>query len=199
MRDTTLRRSETRRRILDAAGLLFREHGIDGVGVDAVMREAGLTHGGFYLHFASKEALAAEVARSLLEAAASRWDQASRSADRDAALREIVESYLSPAKVASPGGCPLTTLGPDVARRSSSRGAVAGALRGMLAALARCVPGATPGLRRQRAVASLATMVGAVVLARLADDPGLADEFLAAASASVQATDAGDLEVGPAS
>ena len=63
------RKAETRQRILDAAGALFRAHGIDGVGVDAVMHEAGLTHGGFYLHFASKEALVAEVAAALAEAA----------------------------------------------------------------------------------------------------------------------------------
>ncbi len=193
MRETTQRKAETRQRILDAAGLLFREHGIDGVGVDAVMREAGLTHGGFYLHFASKEALAAEVAGSLLEQAAARWDQASRTPDRDAALRDIVLSYLSPAKIASGAGCPLTTLGPDVARRSVTRGAMATALRGMLEALARCIPGRSDRLRRQRAVAALATMVGAVVLARLADGPGLADEFLASATASVLA---GDLEPG---
>src|ERR1700677_2038779 len=73
------RRAETRERILTAAGHLFREHGIDGVGVDAVMKEAGLTHGGFYLHFPSKEALAAEVSQSLLERAASRWDMLSQS------------------------------------------------------------------------------------------------------------------------
>ena len=189
MRETTLRRAETRERILDAAGLLFREHGIDGVGIDAVMREAGLTHGGFYLHFASKEALAAEVAQSLLDKAAARWDQASRSPDRDVALREIVLSYLNPAKIVSTASCPLTTLGPDVARRAATRGVMAGALRGMLDALTRCIPGATPRLRRKRAVAALATMVGAVVLARLADDPGLADEFLVAAAASVLAAD----------
>src|ERR1700748_449872 len=131
MREATPRRTETRRRILDAAGMLFREHGIDGVGVDAVMRQAGLTHGGFYLHFASKDALAAEVAQSLLEQAADIWDQLSRTPDRDSGLRRIVSSYLSPAKVASVACCPLTTLGPDVARRSASRGAIAGALRGM--------------------------------------------------------------------
>src|ERR1700744_698368 len=101
MRDVTRRRTETRRRILDAASRLFREHGMDGVGVDAVMREAGLTHGGFYLHFASKEALAAEVARSLLEQAASRWEEASQEPDHDAALRQIVLPYLSPAKIDS--------------------------------------------------------------------------------------------------
>ena len=70
MADPTQRRAETRQRILTAAGHLFREHGVDGVGVDAVMKEAGLTHGGFYLHFPSKDALAAEVSQSLLEQAA---------------------------------------------------------------------------------------------------------------------------------
>lgn len=175
------RRAETRQRILTAAGHLFREHGIDGVGVDAVMKEAGLTHGGFYLHFASKEALAAEVSRSLLQKAAARWDEISRSPDRDAALQRIVGAYLDPNRIAAVHGCPLTTLGPDVARRSTSREAVGGALRGMLDALTRVLP----GRKRQKALASLSTMVGAVVLSRLADDPVLAEAFLDAAADSI--------------
>src|ERR1700722_16606158 len=83
------RKAETRQRILDAAGALFRAHGIDGVGVDAVMHEAGLTHGGFYLHFASKEALVAEVAAASLARAAARWEQISQDDDRDTALARI--------------------------------------------------------------------------------------------------------------
>ena len=175
------RRAETRQRILTAAGQLFREHGIDGVGVDAVMQQAGLTHGGFYLHFPSKEALAAEVSQSLLEKAAGKWDEISRSPDRDAALERIVRPYLDPVHVASAHGCPLTTLGPDVARRSKSREAIGGALRGMLDALTRVLP----GRKRQKALASLSTMVGAVVLSRLADDPALAEAFLEAAADSI--------------
>src|SRR6202012_3397621 len=101
MADSTQRRAETRQRILTAAGDLFREHGVDGVGVDAVMKEAGLTHGGVYLHFPSKEALGAEVSQSRLEKAASRWDKLSRSEDRQAALEAIVRSYLDPEYVAS--------------------------------------------------------------------------------------------------
>jgi TetR/AcrR family transcriptional regulator, transcriptional repressor for nem operon len=177
----TPRREETRQRILTAAGHLFREHGIDGVGVDAVMKEAGLTHGGFYLHFASKEALAAEVSQSLLEKAADRWQEISRSPDRDAALARIVLAYLHPEHVASTHSCPFTTLGPDVARRPASRAAVGGALRDMLDALTRVLP----GRQRQKALASLSTMVGAVVLARLADDPALAEAFLESAAASI--------------
>lgn len=175
------RRAATRERILAAAGRLFREHGIDGIGVDAVMREAGLTHGGFYLHFPSKEALAAEVSGTLLHKAAAKWDELSRLADRDTALRTIVLQYLSPSRVASAHGCPLTTLGSDVARRSGCKTAVGGALRGMLDALARVLP----GRKRDRALVSLSTMVGAVVLSRLSDDPVLAEAFLHAATASL--------------
>ena len=101
--------------------------------------------------------------------------------DRQAALERIVQDYLNPERVATARCCPLTTLGADVARRSSSREAISGALRGMLDALGRCLP----GRRRQRALAALSTMVGAVVLARLADDPALSEAFLAAAADSV--------------
>ncbi|WP_428531564.1 TetR family transcriptional regulator [Rhodopila sp.] len=174
------RNQDARQRILTAAGDLFRKHGVDGVGVDAVMHQAGLTHGGFYLHFASKEALAAEVSQSMLTKAAAKWDSISRSADPDAALVQNVDHYLDPSRVASAHCCPLATIGPDVARRSASRQAVAGALRGMLDALARVLPE-----RRQGALAGLSTMVGAVVLSRLADDPILAQAFLTAASDSI--------------
>ncbi|HBK06639.1 MAG TPA: TetR family transcriptional regulator [Acetobacteraceae bacterium] len=181
MAEPAQRRAETRQRILTAAGHLFREHGIDGVGVDAVMKEAGLTHGGFYLHFPSKEALAAEVSQTLLERAAGKWQELSRSGDRNAALEKIVTHYLDPDRVASGHCCPLTTIGTDVARRTTSREAIGGALRGMLDALARCLP----GRKRQRALTALSTMVGAVVLARLADDAALSAEFLQAAADSV--------------
>jgi TetR/AcrR family transcriptional repressor of nem operon len=181
MAEPTQRRAETRQRILAAASNLFREHGIDGIGVDAVMKEAGLTHGGFYLHFLSKEALAAEVSQFLLEKAASKWDRISRSPDREAALEAIVRDYLDPERLASAHCCPLTTLGPDVARRSNSRQAVGHALGGMLDALSRCLP----GRRQKQGLAALATMVGAVVLARLADDPALSRAFLQAAADSI--------------
>jgi TetR/AcrR family transcriptional regulator, transcriptional repressor for nem operon len=188
MAEPTQRRAETRQRILAAAGDLFREHGIDGIGVDAVMKEAGLTHGGFYLHFPSKEALAAEVSQFLLENAARKWDRISRSPDREAALEAIVRDYLDPERLASANCCPLTTLGPDVARRPSSRQAVGHALSGMLDALSRCLP----GQEKKLALAVLSTMVGAVVLGRLADDPALSQEFLQAAADSILAEERPD-------
>lgn len=172
------RRAATRQRILDAAAHLFRAHGIDGVGVDAVMQAAGLTHGGFYAHFASKESLAAEVARCQLGDAERRWQDLSRSGPPRAALAAIVRPYLDPERVAAGRCCILTTMGNDVARRAAGRGAVAAALDGMIDALRRCLP----GRRRQKALVTLSTMVGAVVLARLADDPALAREVLDSAA-----------------
>ena len=114
MAEPTQRRAETRQRILAAAGDLFREHGIDGIGVDAVMKEAGLTHGGFYLHFPSKEALAAEVSQFLLEKAASRWDRISRSPDREAALEAIVETIWIPNAWRQPIAALLPRLAPTL-------------------------------------------------------------------------------------
>ncbi|MEO8714485.1 MAG: helix-turn-helix domain-containing protein [Acetobacteraceae bacterium] len=176
------RGAASRARIIEAAGRLFREHGFDAVGVDAVMREAGLTHGGFYAHFSSKEALVAEAASSALSRSAARWEALSRD-EPDTALARIVASYLDPTHVAAPArGCMLTALGPEVARRPAARPGVTAAIRVMLAALARCLPGG----RRERAVAAFCTMVGAVVLARASDDAGLAGEILEAARGAVE-------------
>lgn len=169
----------SRARIIEAAGRLFREHGFDAVGVDAVMHEAGLTHGGFYSHFPSKDALVAEAASEALARSAARWEAIARE-QPDAALARIVDSYLDPAHVAAPArGCLLAALGPEVARRPAARPGVTAAIRTMIGALARCVPGGG----RDRAAAALCTLVGAVVLARASDDPALAAEILAAARA----------------
>ncbi len=177
----TSKRAETRRKIVGAAAELFRTHGIDGVGVDAIMKHAGLTHGGFYLHFPSKDALAAEAARSLLAQSAAKWESIGRSADRGVALERIVAMYLDPVRAAAGTGCPLTTLGPDVARRPASRAAIGDALRDMLGSLGRALP---PD-RRGGALAALSTLAGAAMLSRLTDDPALAEAFLEAAAAAI--------------
>jgi TetR/AcrR family transcriptional repressor of nem operon len=175
MRMTHERKAETRERILAAAARLFRRRGIDGVGVDAIMHAAGMTHGGFYSHFASKEALVAEVSAATLARSAARWERISEEREPAQALTQIVESYLDPAHVAATErGCVLATLGQEVARRPDVRPAITASIRRMLDVLTRCLP----GRRRHRAFEVLSALVGAVVLARLCDDPSLADEFL---------------------
>ncbi len=170
MRMTNQRKAETHERILAVAGDLFRRHGIDAVGVDAIMHQAGLTHGGFYAHFASKEALVTETAAAALARSAARWERISQEADQATALTRIVESYLDPAHVAAAErGCVLATLGTEIARRHDARPALTASIRRMVDALARCLP----RRRRQRALGTLSTLVGAVVLARLCDDFGV--------------------------
>ncbi|MGH7152472.1 MAG: TetR/AcrR family transcriptional regulator [Acetobacteraceae bacterium] len=180
MREHNHRGTETRQRILDAAGVLFRRHGIDRVGVDAIMHQAGLTHGGFYAHFESKEALVAEVAAATLARSAARWDRISQEPDHADALKRIVDPYLDPAHVAAAGqGCILPSLGAEVARRPEVLPAIGDSIRTMVDALHRCRPEDPP----DRALASLSCMVGAVLLARLTNDPALAGQFLDAARA----------------
>jgi TetR/AcrR family transcriptional repressor of nem operon len=183
MRRTNEQKAETRQHIVDAAGRLFRQHGIDAVGVDAIMHAAGLTHGGFYGHFPSKEALVAEVASASLARSAARWERIAEEDAPDAALRRIVGSYLDPAHVAEvQRGCVLTTLGPEVARRPEARPGIAASVRVMADVLGRCLPEGDDA----RALAALSTMVGAVVLARLADSPDLAEAILGAAKREVE-------------
>jgi TetR/AcrR family transcriptional regulator, transcriptional repressor for nem operon len=180
MRTTDERKAETRERILAAAGELFRSHGIDAIGVDAIMHKAGLTHGGFYAHFASKEALVAAASAAALARSAARWERIARDELPAGALARIVGNYLDAAHVAEPErGCVLATLGPEVARRHGARAAITDSLRRMLGALEQCLPGRRQ--RAMRAMAMLSTMVGAVVLARLCNDQDLASDFLAAA------------------
>lgn len=182
MRKMAEQKAESRKRIIGAASHLFRQHGIDAVGVDAIMHAAGLSHGGFYGHFPSKEALVAEVSAESLARSAERWERIGGQEDGAKALTEIVSAYLDPAHVAAVDqGCVLTTLGPEVARRPGQVPAIAGSIERMVAVLARLLPQGG----RERALATLSAMVGAVVLARLASGPEMAAEILAAAKAAV--------------
>jgi TetR/AcrR family transcriptional repressor of nem operon len=182
MRKTREQAAETRQHIMDAAARLFRRDGIDAVGVDAVMQAAGLTHGGFYGHFPSKEALVAEVSAASLARAAERWDRVSQECPPAEALHRIVDPYLDSAHVAAPErGCVLATIGPEVARRPASRSAMTDSIRSMAQSLGRCLPGSGQG----QGLAALSTMVGAVVLARLVDDPALVERLLESARRAV--------------
>src|SRR5579871_4095614 len=115
MREATSQRMETRRRIVEAADALFQERGIDGVGVDAIMRAAGMTHGGFYFYFPSKEALVAAVSAEQLARSAARWSDAADRLAQPEALDRVVASYLHERHIAPNNyGCVLPALGPEL-------------------------------------------------------------------------------------
>lgn len=179
-----------RERIVETAARLFREKGYDGIGVADLMKSAGLTHGGFYGHFASKEDLLAAATEHALQQSVQRW-QGYLAEGRETALRKIGDGYLSEQHRDQPGkGCSVTALGADIARLGDkARHALTEGARGQLAVLEQLMPGADAATRRQQALAQYAAMVGAIVLARAVDDAALSHEMLAAVQATLTGAD----------
>lgn len=175
-REQALRNREA---VVETASRLFRAHGVDGVGIGEVMRACGLTHGGFYNQFASKEALAAEACAAALAKSAARWRGIAEQADDAAAA--ITADYLSVRNRDRPEtGCALTALGPDAARSGGVLGtAFRQGFEELITILQDC-----GGLGRSQAVAHMAQMVGALVLARGVNDDALSDEILRASLAA---------------
>ncbi|HEY0342200.1 MAG TPA: helix-turn-helix domain-containing protein [Steroidobacteraceae bacterium] len=173
---------ENRRRILDAAAQLFRQRGFDTVTVAEVMHAAGLTHGGFYGHFDSKEALIA--------AAMAHEQTAKRSPPPAESPSRYADGYLHRQHRDNIGvSCAFSALGSDAARASPAvRHTLTESLRTQIDAFVVGSEGATPQERRRNAIAALSAMVGGMLLARLVDDERLSDEILAAARASLRLT-----------
>ena len=185
MRVSREQAAENRDRIIDAAGRLFRERGFDGIGVANLMKAAGLTHGGFYGNFESKEDLAVEACERVLARTAETWP-AMAAKDPEAPLKGLLDQYLTARHRDRPGeGCIYAALAADVARQNSPalRRTFTAGLRPLIDTLVRIVPGRSRAARRQKALACLSAMVGALILARAVDDAELSDEILAAARA----------------
>ncbi len=179
MRVTKQKAAENRARILQAAARLIRERGIAGVGVDALAGAAGLTHGSLYSQFGSKESLAAEALSLALIANAEILEARG--------LAAYTEGYLSTKHRDEPGdGCALAALGCDMPRESKliRRRFTEGfqRLTGLVSEKSRA------GSRQSNdveALATVATLVGAVILARAVDEPELSERILAASRASL--------------
>ncbi len=178
--------AENRERVLQTAARLFREKGVDGVGVAELMQAAGLTHGAFYGQFNSKEELVAEACRWALGKTENYWERLqAREADP---LAVVIDAYLSPAHRDDPGrGCALTTLGVEAPRRDPGvRRAVSDGLVNLLARLEGLLPRRLQAARRRRrALALMASLVGGLVLARAVEDETLSAEILAAVRAEL--------------
>jgi TetR/AcrR family transcriptional repressor of nem operon len=186
MRVSREQAAENRERILSVAAKLFRERGFDGIGVADLMRSAGLTHGGFYGHFASKEDLAAQACARALAGSIEAWTRSAKPG-KPSPLATVTASYLSAKHRDHPGsGCLLAALGTDVSRQGPSvRHTVTKGLRGLIDLLTRVVPGRSTAAKRERALATMASLVGALVLARAVDDKTLSEEILQATAASL--------------
>ena len=183
MRMSVKQTAETRARILHIAGKLFRERGFDGIGVADLMKGAGLTHGAFYSHFASKDALASDVSEHVLKQTTCAWSDIADAGKDGAGFESFISTYLSRQHRDDPGsGCLIAALGGDVSRQGSSvRRAFTAGLRPMIDFLARHASARSKAAKRERALVTLATLVGTIMLARAVDDPDLSDEVLQAA------------------
>ena len=180
--------AQNRERIVEAAAQLFRERGFDGIGVADLMKEARLTHGGFYGHFSSKDDLIAEASACALTRSLALWSKLADRASGDP-LSAVAGAYLTASHRDNPGaGCLLAALGPDVSRQGPPvRRAVTDYVRSAVDLLTKLVPGKSKAAKRQKAISTYATLVGAMVLARAVDDRALSQEILDAGRASVQA------------
>ncbi|HEX4617595.1 MAG TPA: TetR/AcrR family transcriptional regulator [Stellaceae bacterium] len=183
MRASREKFAESRERILAVAAKLFREKGFDGIGLADIMKAAGLTHGGFYRHFGSKDDLEAQAIGVALATTTADW---SRLIEHAAArpLSALTDEYLSPRHRDDPGkGCALAALGADVARQGERvRSAFTAGLKPFLQLLSNTIPGRSKAVRRRKAIATMAELIGTLILARAVDDTALSDEILAATS-----------------
>lgn len=176
--------AENRERILDVASTLFREKGFDGIGIADIMKAAGMTHGGFYRHFASKDDLIDQASQKALAHGASYWERTMGDDENtNAALTRLLQMYLSEAhRDASGRGCGIAALGADAARQNGAvRKTFAHGMELLVDKLTGLLPGRTRAVRRRKALASFSQMMGALVLSRAVDDPTLSREILSAA------------------
>lgn len=182
MRYPAGQKQSTRARILAAAARTFRRRGFRGAGVDDVMKAAGLTAGGFYAHFASKDALFAEMIQQAFVEPGQKLAKQFEHLEGEELLRAVVERYLSGEHRRNvEEGCPLPPLLPEVARAGKrTRAAFEKALDARLEAFFAKLPARGGLAAREAAIARLATMVGGLALARAVSDERFADEILSA-------------------
>ena len=177
------RKEATHERIVEAAARAIRRSGYGGMGVADIMKDAGLTHGGFYAHFASREAMLAEAADCAGAESVAALTRIAAAAPPQAALQALVRAYLSKAHVkAAETGCPVAALGSEMPRQAPEvQRAATRRIKEMIDLVARQSPDwGQPGAH-EHALVTVATLVGALLLARAVDDTRLSDALREAA------------------
>lgn len=186
MKVTKQKAEENRQQVIETSSRLFREKGFDGVGVSTLMQAAGLTHGGFYKQFESKDDLIAKATNAALEQTAQRMASLIGT-DKRASLKKAVGVYLSSEhRDGAAEGCAFAALGPDVARHGpEARRVMQQGVENQLALMESLIETEGKGSKREEAIATMATMVGALVLARAIENTELSSEILDAAAKSI--------------
>ncbi len=182
MRYSREHKQETHARIVRKASVRLREKGAHGIGVADLMKEAGLTHGGFYAHFDSRDALVIEAFAYAMDRSLEHWRKLAAETPPEKRLATIIETYLTPTHRDDPGhGCAITTLGAEIAREGpKTRKAFAARLERMIDLIADQIPGVPRKAARKQATGTLATIMGALIMARIAGSGETSDEILSA-------------------
>jgi TetR/AcrR family transcriptional repressor of nem operon len=185
MRKSRSEAAETRRRIVRTAAGTFRRDGLETPGLDDLMGAAGLTRGGFYRHFASKDQLAAEALAEAFDGVIASMSAAIAERGDRSPIAAAADRYLNATHRDGPEeGCPLAALGSELARAGDSVRAVAtDGLRRMLETVSGDADPAQTAAARDTALVSLSAMIGALTMARMVDDPTLSDALLERVSA----------------
>jgi AcrR family transcriptional regulator len=185
MKHAATRKEHSHERIVRAAARAIRKHGYEGLGVAEVMRQAGLTHGGFYAHFDSRDALLAEAAD---QAGAESIDSLSRAvgaAKPGEELAALIDSYLSDRHLRAPeqgAGCAVAASGSEVPRQPPQvRRATTRRIKDLIGLVERQMPRSGKAGKREKAMAILGCLVGTLLLARAVDEPQLSKALRKAA------------------
>jgi TetR/AcrR family transcriptional repressor of nem operon len=184
MRRSKQEAAETRRRIISAAAVEFRRNGINNTGLSDLMAAAGLTHGGFYRHFQSKDELVVEACDAAVRSMVDKFAAAAAGKSAQSRLEAAAARYLSVSHRDDPAhGCPLAALGSEIARCDEGvRSAATDGFRRLVAIIAAQYEGTRPDLAKQRALAAASMMIGALTMSRIVTDPELSSEILSQAN-----------------
>jgi AcrR family transcriptional regulator len=179
----TAAKEASHERIVSAAARAIRRSGYDGTGVADIMKEAGLTHGAFYAHFPSREAMLAEAAARACAETAAATAGVVASVPPAQALNSMLRTYLSPEHLAQVElGCPLAALGSETPRQAAEvRRVTTRHIKEMIDFVARQSPDWGQPAAHERALVTVATMVGTLMLARAVDEPALSASLCEAA------------------
>jgi TetR/AcrR family transcriptional repressor of nem operon len=189
-RATTKSKQVTHERIVETAARAIRRSGYNGTSVADIMKEAGLTHGGFYAHFPSREAMLAEAADRAGAESVAMSTRVAATAKPEQALQALIHAYLSKEHVKNlEMGCPIAALGSEMPRQAPEvRRAATRRIKEMIDVVARQLPDWGKPAAHQRALVTVATSVGALLLARAVDDPKLSDALLEATLKHIAST-----------
>lgn len=182
MRRSREEAARTRQEIVKAASTLLRERGLHGVSVANLMSEIGLTHGGFYTHFKSKEALMSEAMEAAFGETMNAWHKVLASTKKRIGFTNLVDLYLGEKHLKDPAtGCAVPALGSEIARASTVvQDSVAKGINEMIEVLSKQIDDASPERKKERAIATVACLVGAIVMARCVNDEQTAQSYLEA-------------------